>query len=128
ASRMDALTETLNHGALVEHLAASVERAHEADSSLGVALVDIDNFRLLNDTHGHQAGDEVLLAVAAALRENLAGEMVMGRYGPDEFLVIAEPGAVEHLAETVEAVRVALADVGLQFASTERMPVTVSIG
>ena len=64
ASRMDGLTETLNHGALVEHLATSVERAREAGSSLGVAMVDIDNFRLLNDTHGHGAGDDVLLAVA----------------------------------------------------------------
>ncbi len=128
ASRMDGLTETLNHGALVEHLATSLERAREAGSSLGVAMIDIDNFRLLNDTHGHRAGDDVLLAVAGALADHLAGDMVMGRYGPDEFLVIAEPESVDRLRDTVNAFREALAEVGIQFASTERMPVTVSIG
>ena len=68
ATRRDPLTGTLNHGALVAHLADEIERAREAGAPLGVALVDIDNFRLLNDNHGHRAGDQALLAVAAELR------------------------------------------------------------
>ncbi len=57
ATRRDPLTDTLNHGALVAHLAAEIERARADGSPLGVALIDIDNFRLLNDNHGHRAGD-----------------------------------------------------------------------
>ena len=57
----------LNHGAVVALLADEVETARAAGTSIGVALVDIDNFRLLNDTHGHEAGDEVLTQVAALL-------------------------------------------------------------
>jgi diguanylate cyclase (GGDEF)-like protein len=130
ASRTDGLTGTLNHGALVERLAMSVEKARdgEGDGRLGVALVDIDNFRLLNDVHGHGAGDQVLVAVAATLRDALPAEMAMGRYGPDEFLVIAEPGGVDALPEAIDDFRASLAELAIQFDSTERLPVTVSIG
>src|SRR4029079_17544118 len=64
ATQRDALTGTLNHGALVAHLAREIEEARAAGTPLGVALVDLDNFRLLNDNHGHRAGDEALLVVA----------------------------------------------------------------
>ena len=63
STRRDPLTGSLNHGALVAHLAETIERARTAGAPLGVALVDVDNFRLLNDIHGHGAGDEALLAV-----------------------------------------------------------------
>ena len=89
ATRGDPLTGTLNHGALVGHLAGEIERARAAGAPLGVALLDIDNFRLLNDNHGHRAGDEALLAVADQLRRQIPPTVTLGRYGPDEFLVIA---------------------------------------
>ena len=71
STRRDPLTGSLNHGALVAHLADEIERAAAAGPPLGVALVDIDNFRLLNDNHGHGAGDEALLAVAGLLGAQL---------------------------------------------------------
>ena len=66
ATRLDQLTGTLNHGALVGVLAVAVEAARKADETLGIALVDIDNFRNLNQTYGHPAGDQALIAVADA--------------------------------------------------------------
>jgi diguanylate cyclase (GGDEF)-like protein len=128
ASRRDPLTDSLNHGALVAHLAVEVERARETGTPLGVALVDIDNFRLLNDNHGHRAGDQALLAVAAELRRQLPESIVMGRYGPDEFLLIAPAAAVVELEPAVERVRSGLVVQELQFDTTERLPVTVSAG
>jgi len=66
ATRRDALTGMLNHGSIVGTLADEVEAARRAGTGIGVVLVDVDNFRLFNDTHGHDAGDEVLLRVASA--------------------------------------------------------------
>ena len=128
ATRRDPLTDTLNHGTLVAHLAAEIERARSAGTPLGVALIDIDNFRLLNDNHGHRAGDEALLAVVDELRRHLPESGVMGRYGPDEFLFIAPASAVVEMEPAVDRLRTALADLSLQFDATERLPVTVSAG
>jgi diguanylate cyclase (GGDEF)-like protein len=128
AARMDALTESLNHGALVGHLAGEIERARPDGGSLGVALVDLDNFRLLNDNHGHRAGDEVLLMVADAVRRHLPEGGVMGRYGPDEFLLVCRDTAADELTRIVEAIRGTLAGLALQFETTERLPITVSGG
>jgi diguanylate cyclase (GGDEF)-like protein len=128
ATQRDPLTETLNHGALVGQLAARIEEARMAGTTLGVALVDLDNFRLLNDTHGHRGGDEALLAVADELGRLLPADAVMGRYGPDEFLVIAPAGSVVDLEPAIGRLRTALADRSLQFDATERLPITVSAG
>ena len=128
ATRSDPLTGALNHGALVEHLANEVERARDASALLGVALLDLDNFRLLNDNHGHRAGDEALLAVAELLQRNLDPSIVMGRYGPDEFLLVASAGSVLDLEPAIHALRAALVDLSLQFETTERLPVTISAG
>jgi diguanylate cyclase (GGDEF)-like protein len=128
STRRDPLTGSLNHGALVAHLAETIERARTAGAPLGVALVDIDNFRLLNDNHGHAAGDEALLAVDALLAEHLPASVVTGRYGPDEFLLVAPAGAVAELEPAIDRIRTALADLSLQFEATERLPITISAG
>jgi diguanylate cyclase (GGDEF)-like protein len=128
ATRRDPLTGALNHGALVGHLADEIEQARVSGLPLGVALVDIDNFRLLNDNHGHAAGDAALLAVVGLLRESLPERVVLGRYGPDEFLLVAPPDVVVELEPALERLRTALADLSLQFETSERLPVTVSAG
>ena len=128
STRRDPLTGALNHGALVSHLADEIERARVSGLPLGVALVDIDNFRLLNDNHGHAAGDAALLAVLELLRAGLPERVVMGRYGPDEFLLVAPPDVVVELEPALERLRVSLADLSLQFEATERLPVTISAG
>jgi len=128
STRRDPLTGMLNHGALVEHLAEEIERARASGLPLGVALVDIDNFRLLNDNHGHAAGDTALLAVVELLRKSLPDRVLMGRYGPDEFLLVAPPDVVVELEPALERLRTALADLSLQFEATERLPVTISAG
>jgi diguanylate cyclase (GGDEF)-like protein len=128
ATRRDPLTGLLNHGALVGILAEAIEQARMAGRPLGIALVDIDNFRLLNDNHGHAAGDQALLAVGGLLQRHLGEGMDMGRYGPDEFLIVAAPAAVAGLDPLVDRVRTALVDLSLRFQDTERLPITVSAG
>lgn len=128
ASRRDPLTGTLNHGALVGLLAAEIERARGDGSGLGLALVDLDGFRLLNDTHGHRAGDEALLAVVGQLESTFADQLLMGRFGPDEFLLVSATHDAEGLRPMVQEFIDGLATVELQFDGTERLPITVSVG
>ncbi len=128
ASRRDPLTGTLSHGAVVGLLAQEIEHARETDATLDVALLDVDNFRLVNDTHTHRAGDEVLLTVAREITEELPAEMVVGRYGPDEFLVIRPADSASDLVAIVERIRERLAGMGVAFESTEQLPITVSAG
>jgi len=127
ATRRDALTEMLNHGAIVALLAEEVEAARLADGRIGVALVDIDNFRLFNDTHGHEAADEVLLRVAELVALEAADGHV-ARYGPDEFLLVRTGADVAAMEASMKRLRVGLDDVSVQFGESERLPVSVSAG
>jgi diguanylate cyclase (GGDEF)-like protein len=124
APRVDApetpLTDTLNHGTLVGRLAQAIERGRDDVRPIGIALIDLDGFRLLNDNHGHAAGDEALLAVASTLQAHVDPAIEFGRYGPDEFLLIAPPTAVAQLEPVIERLRVALVDLSLRFDETER--------
>ena len=124
----DTLTGTLNHGALVELVARGIETAREDDSAIGVALIDIDNFRLLNENYGHDAGDQALLTVVHALRRGLPPDVTFGRYGPDELLIVAPAGSVSTMVEVLERLRAVLVDHALQFAASERLPLTISAG
>ena len=128
STRRDPLTGTLNHGAIVGRLAVETEAARTAGKSVTIALIDIDNFRLLNEYHGHPAGDQALLAVAALLRAEVAEPMVLGRSGPDEFLIIAPPAVSFELEPLVTRLQTDLVDLSLQFELTERLPITVSVG
>ncbi len=128
STRRDPLTGTLNHGAVVGHLAMETEAARAAGMPVTVALIDIDNFRLLNENHGHPAGDQALLAVAGLLRDEVVEPMVLGRSGPDEFLIIAPPAVAFELEPMVRRLQTGLVDLSLQFEMTERLPITVSVG
>jgi diguanylate cyclase (GGDEF)-like protein len=128
ASRRDALTGLLNHGSAVAELATLLERSRPAGAPVGVALVDIDNFRLLNDTYGHHAGDRALAEVARVLEAELSQATTVGRYGPDEFLVVAPPQCVHDLEPAIDRLRAGIGELSLQFDGGERLPVTVSGG
>jgi len=128
AMRRDPLTGALNHGALVEALALTIDVARRRGGAVGVALLDLDNFRLLNDTHGHEAGDRALGELAELLAEHAPAGATWGRYGPDEFLLLSAPGKAAEIEPAVARLRTALVDRSLQFQATERLPVSCSAG
>lgn len=84
----DGLTGCLNHRAFHERLAVEIERAVRHQRALSLLIVDIDDFKSVNDTYGHAAGDQALVAVTCALRNELRTVDVVGRVGGDEFGVI----------------------------------------
>jgi len=128
SSRRDPLTNTLNHGSLVDAVTRSVDRARAEGTAFAVALVDIDNFRLLNETWGHDAGDRALLTIVHLFGRELPPDVVFGRYGPDELLILAPPDEIHVLGAVLERARTALVDHALQFETSERLPLTVSAG
>ncbi len=128
ATRTDALTGTFNHGTLVADLAGRIEAAKEDGAAIGVALVDLDNFTLLNDNHGHVVGDEALLTVLELLREVAPEEAILGRYGPDEFLVIAPAPVIHALEPAIQSLRTRLVERSLDVGSPDRLPITISAG
>ena len=96
----DPLTGLLNHRAVHERLEREIEHARALGAGLAVALVDVDNFKTVNDQRGHQAGDRVLRAISSILIAACRGTDVAARYAGDEFMLIF-PGLDEEHAATV---------------------------
>ena len=86
--RHDQLTGALNRRGLEEMFEAESARAQRRGSSLAVALLDIDNFKRLNDNFGHKVGDEALIHLARVVRQHLRPQDVLARYGGEEFVIL----------------------------------------
>jgi diguanylate cyclase (GGDEF)-like protein len=121
----DPLTGLGNLRQLQRSLARIIEMNKRYGHPFGVLLMDIDGLKRINDAHGHQAGDRVLMQVAMTLRRSIRTVDVAARLGGDEFCVLApeqEPGAAAALAERLSVA------VQEEVASPEDPPVTLSIG
>jgi diguanylate cyclase (GGDEF)-like protein len=88
AAAIDPLTGCLNHGAMRERLAEEIARARRQGTPLAVTILDLDDFKRVNDTYGHPTGDALLRHVAEALRGEYRSFDQVARYGGDEFVVI----------------------------------------
>jgi diguanylate cyclase (GGDEF)-like protein/PAS domain S-box-containing protein len=123
----DSLTGLANRPMLQERLRAALVRAVRRGSKVGVALIDIDNFRLINDSLGRQLGDDLLMQAVARLQSCVRGEDTLARIGGDEFVIV-----LEHLMSEADALPVA-AEIANQFNRTfaigdHELTVTVSTG
>ena len=127
ASRVDVLTNVFNRGYLLSQLPerAAVHRIRK--QPLGIGVVDIDHFKKVNDTHGHQAGDHVLKQVAACLQKCIRDVDFLARYGGEEFVVILENVDTRILQIVGERMRSAVEALRVEFAD-KVIPVTISIG
>jgi diguanylate cyclase (GGDEF)-like protein len=104
AARTDALTGLLNHGAMQVRVREEIARARRDGTPLTCAIVDLDDFKRVNDVRGHQAGDELLRRVAQALQQQLRPYDQVARYGGDEFVLLlpgSDEEAARHVAERV---------------------------
>jgi len=126
---IDALTGLYNRRWLDEALPRFVARYLRSGQPLAVLMLDVDHFKRFNDTYGHPAGDQVLVAVAHTLRENLRPSDLAARYGGEEFAVILPDTEAAGARLAAERVRMAVAEVTLETEAGEHLPgVTVSIG
>lgn len=106
----DGLTRIYNHRHIVQLLKDEVSRSKRYGTDLSVLLLDLDNFKRVNDTYGHQVGDEVLTKIAQTIKKSIRDSDDVGRYGGEEFLVVLPNATIDeaekvgnHLRKIVEA-------------------------
>jgi diguanylate cyclase (GGDEF)-like protein len=126
ASRTDAKTGLANPGHWREVAEREVARALRGRQPLAVLLVDIDHFKEVNDTVGHLAGDQVLAAVAEALRNTVRPRDLVGRFGGEEFVVLLPEVSADAAQRTAERMREQVEKVRCT-AGERRAPVTVTV-
>ncbi len=126
-SQVDGLTQLLNRATWEGYLNLEFKRVKRSHAVSALVMFDIDHFKKVNDTHGHQAGDEVIRTVASLLSHHKRETDIAGRYGGEEFCVIlpdtpTEGGMVfcERLRKAIEAAVIFYEDV--------QIPITVSLG
>lgn len=125
---VDALTGLYNHAYLAGALNRELKRCQRYKLDLSCLMIDVDDFKRINDTHGHLAGDEVLRTVGRMLQTTLRGYDFAVRYGGDEFVIVLsqnDPAGARHVAERIREMVMHYMFFPLQ--STPN-PVTVSIG
>lgn len=131
ASRRDSKTGLLNAGTWEREAASEVARAVRTRSPLALVLIDIDHFKMVNDLHGHLAGDKALRAIAHAFRIFLREYDLVGRFGGEEFAVLLPQTSAHDARQIAERVRVHIAQMRISTGDdpgAQPVGVTVSMG
>ncbi|MDA8083371.1 MAG: diguanylate cyclase [Nitrospiraceae bacterium] len=124
----DGLTGLHNHRVFREKLHEEIERSRRYARDVSLLMIDIDHFKLFNDTYGHQAGDEVLRTVADLIRRNIRTTDFGARYGGEEFSVILPETSGSQALTVAERLCANIMGYDLVLASGDRPTITVSIG
>jgi diguanylate cyclase (GGDEF)-like protein len=101
----DSLTGLLNHGRFIDRLSDELERCRRTGSEVSLALVDLDDFKRVNDTYGHQRGDNVLRTVAHTFSGWLRRIDIIRRCGGEEFVILFLDTAIEAACTVVDNIR-----------------------
>jgi diguanylate cyclase (GGDEF)-like protein len=127
AAAVDTMTGLSTYRVLRDRLAFEVERSKRSQESFAVLFLDLDRFKEVNDQYGHEAGNEILKAVAGEIRNAVRASDVAARYGGDEFVVILTRTDLQGGARVAEALRAGIEGVGRRLGYPAGL-VTVSIG
>jgi diguanylate cyclase (GGDEF)-like protein len=128
-SNTDILSGVLNRRGLFNAMVPFSHLAHRKGKNVGIMMIDLDDFKAVNDAFGHQVGDKVISCVGRCIKTHLRNSDLVGRYGGDEFLVYLSEVRPAYLPEVADKIRIAV-----ESASQDTIPelngtrVTVSIG
>lgn len=123
----DSLTNTLTRRYMDEACAIELERAHRTGQPLALLMMDLDHFKSINDTHGHQAGDRVLVDFAAKVHGLLRKKDLLGRFGGEEFALLLPNTPLEAALQVAERIRVACVPADKEVGCTVSIGVTLSL-
>ncbi len=124
----DGLTGIANRRHFDQALRRELHRSGRFQRPTGLVMLDIDDFKQYNDTHGHLAGDELLRALAVTLAQSLRAADTIARYGGEEFAVILPETDLEATRQAAERLRLLIEHLPLRPAGTDARPVTISLG
>ncbi len=128
-SATDRLTGVFNRSFFEQQLTDEMDRGRRYARPFAVALIDIDQFKSFNDTHGHAGGDAVLRAVAQVLRRSMRKSDVVARYGGEEFVILLPEATAALVMGKLESMRHAVAEAKVSMGKRKQgVGVTVSIG
>lgn len=127
-STTDSLTGLLNRRMLVKRLDSEVNRARRYRSDLSLILCDLDYFKEINDTHGHNAGDNVLKGIAGILNGLVRSTDLVGRYGGDEFLIIMPETTISGAEDMAERIRKKVQETEFPVVNGKKARTTISLG
>lgn len=128
-ARTDELSQLGNRKAFNEELNYRLSKWKRQGTRFALVLIDIDRFKWINDTHGHEAGDRVVSGVGELLRNCLPADDCVARYGGDEFALLLESEDRESAIETAERIRAAAETQGFSASGHgERVAITFSLG
>lgn len=125
--REDQLTGSLNRRGLDDVFEREIARSERRHTPLCVAMLDLDDFKRLNDTHGHLAGDEALVHLVRVIKETLRTMDVIARFGGEEFLILLPETPIEEAAQTVTRIQRELTK-SIFMHNKERLVITFSAG
>jgi diguanylate cyclase (GGDEF)-like protein len=124
----DPVTNLYNHRFLFQRLYSEVERHAALDRPMSVLMLDLDNFKLFNDTYGHLAGDDVLRKAANVLKKFFRDSDVVARYGGDEFMVILPNASLENAVRCARRLQCRFSDEDFGGPGRQNVPIYVSCG
>jgi diguanylate cyclase (GGDEF)-like protein len=124
----DALTGVYNRRYIDRRLLEEVGRARRQSYRISCIYIDVDHFKRVNDTHGHQAGDDVLRDVAARIKAELRMSDVMGRFGGEEFVALLIDADLDAANMVAQRIRASVAGQPFMLAEGQALAVTVSVG
>jgi diguanylate cyclase (GGDEF)-like protein len=111
-----------------EALELELRRAARNQRPLGMIMIDMDNFKLINDTFGHEAGDMLLKGLGVLLKSNIRAEDIACRYGGEEFTLILPEGTGGVTRQRAEFFREAIQRINMQYRGNPLGPITASMG
>jgi diguanylate cyclase (GGDEF)-like protein len=127
-SKKDSLTPALNHTTTLFQAELEVKRSFRSQKCIAFLMLDIDHFKLVNDTHGHLVGDQVLVSLAALCQKELREIDVFGRVGGEEFLILLPETNQTLAVEVANRLRVRIEESEMATVSKTPIFITVSIG
>jgi len=128
ASWRDALTGLYNRSYVLDKIEAELQRAERHGAPTSLLMIDLDHFKLVNDSYGHPMGDQVLQAVGRVLKDSCRAYDVPSRYGGEEFCVLLPETDIDNTTAVTERIRATLRMTPLAVEQEETIWVTASIG